>query len=84
MKLSIIIGVIHMNFGLILKGINSIYFGHYLDFFFEFIPQLIFMSVTFGYMCAAIILKWMTDWGDGSNAPAIISLFINMGQTEPN
>lgn len=38
MKLSIIIGVIHMTIGILLKGLNAIYFGGYLDFFFEFIP----------------------------------------------
>lgn len=71
-----------MNFGILMKGVNSIYFKNYLDFIFDFIPQLIFMSVTFGYMCVAIILKWLHNWGDGSNAPSIISLFINMGVAE--
>lgn len=41
------------------------------------------MQCTFGYMCLAIIMKWLIDWGDGSNAPSIISLFINMGEAEP-
>lgn len=84
MKLSVIVGVIHMCFGILMKGVNSLYFKNYLDFFFDFIPQLIFMLYTFGYMCFAIILKWLINWGDGSNAPSIISLFINMGITEPN
>ncbi len=38
MKLSVIIGVIHMTFGICLKGINSIYFRNYVDFIFEFLP----------------------------------------------
>ena len=42
------------------------------------------MSVTFGYMCIAIVLKWLHNWGDGSNAPSIISIFINMGYVYPN
>ena len=79
MKLSVIIGVIHMCFGICLKAVNSFHFGLYLDFFFEFLPQILFMSVTFGYMCAAIIIKWLQNWGDGSSAPSIISIFINMG-----
>lgn len=66
-----------------MKGVNSIYFGEYLEFVFDFIPQLIFMCVTFGYMCIAIILKWLQNWGDGSMAPSIISLFINMGVADP-
>lgn len=30
-------------------------------------------------MCFAIIIKWLKDWGDGSHAPSIISIFINIG-----
>lgn len=59
MKLSIIIGVVHMTVGIVLKGMNSIYFSNYFDFFFEFLPQLVFLSVTFGYMSIAIIMKWL-------------------------
>jgi V-type H+-transporting ATPase subunit a len=79
MKLSVIIGVTHMCLGICMKAVNSIHFGSYVDFFFEFLPQLTFMLVTFGYMCVAIIIKWLQDWGDGSTAPSIISIFINMG-----
>lgn len=83
MKLSIIIGVIHMVIGIFLKGVNNIHFSNYTDFFFEFVPQLVFMLCTFGYMCFAIIIKWLQNWGDGSNAPSIIALFINIGYTPP-
>ena len=41
------------------------------------------MICTFGYMSIAIIFKWLKNWGDGANAPAILSIFINMGFTEP-
>lgn len=50
MKLSIIIGVIHMTLGILLKGMNEIYFGNICDFIFEFLPQLVFFTSTFGYM----------------------------------
>ena len=79
MKLSIIVGVIHMCLGISMKGLNAINFRKPLDFIFEFIPQLVFMLVTFGYMCAAIVIKWLQNWGDGSGAPSIISIFINIG-----
>lgn len=59
MKLSVIVGVIHMNFGIVMKAVNSLHFGLYLDFFFEFIPQIVFMCCTFGYMCLAIVIKWL-------------------------
>jgi len=84
MKLSIIVGVIHMMVGIFLKAMNSVYFRNWVDLFFEFVPQFIFMAVTFGYMCVAIIIKWVQDWGDGSNAPSIISIFINLGATTPD
>lgn len=83
MKLSIIVGVIHMVVGILMKGLNSLNFGNWVDFIFEFLPQLIFMLSTFGYMCAAIILKWLQDWGDGSQAPSIIAIFINAGYSPP-
>lgn len=42
------------------------------------------MCCTFGYMCLAIVIKWLQDWGDGSKAPSIISIFINMGVADEN
>lgn len=79
MKLSIIIGVTHMTLGIILKGFNCLHFGAFCDFIFEFLPQLLFMTCTFGYMCFCIIIKWMTNW-DNRQPPAIIQLFIEFVQ----
>ena len=89
MKMSVIIGVLQMILGLFLKGFNGIYFGDYLDFLFEFIPQLIFMCLLFGYMILMIYIKWGTDWSDDlSKAPSLITqllmLFLNMGSTGPD
>ena len=89
MKMSVIIGVLQMILGLFLKGMNGIYFGDYVDFLFEFIPQLIFMCLLFGYMILMIYIKWGTDWSDDlSKAPSLISqllmLFLNMGSTGPD
>ena len=89
MKMSVIIGVLQMILGLFLKGFNGIYFGDYVDFLFEFIPQLIFMCLLFGYMCLMIYIKWGTDWSDDlSKAPSLISqllmLFLNFGSTGPD
>lgn len=38
MKFAIIYGVSQMIFGILLKGVNTLYFKDYLSFFFEFIP----------------------------------------------
>ena len=89
MKLAVIIGVIHMWFGIIMKGLNSIYFRSKVDFFFEFIPQIIFMSVTFLWMDIMIIIKWLTDYSYiKMKAPSIITLMIyfplKLGDPCPN
>ena len=75
MKLSVIIGVLHMTSGIILKGCNAIYFKRYTEFIFSFIPQIIFMLGLFGYMDGLIIVKWLHNFsGKGSTAPDIKSL----------
>ncbi len=78
MKFAVIIGVLQMTLGIILKGLNSVYFGSSLDFIFEFVPQIVFLLALFGYMDLLIILKWLTDYTHReSEAPAIITQTIN-------
>ena len=79
MKFAVIAGVIHMTLGIFMKGANCIHFGEYTNFFFEFIPQFLFFFSIFGYMCFAIIIKWLTNWeAQGvSKPPEIIALMIN-------
>ena len=79
MKLAVIIGVIHMTFGILLKALNTIHEQKPLDFFFDFIPQIIFMIFTFGYMIILIFLKWAIDWSpDYFLAPSIITIMIDI------
>ena len=79
MKISVIIAVVHMTLGVCIKGGNAIFFKKYMDFFFEFIPQLIFMLVFFGYMDFLIVFKWLQFWPeDGTYAPSIITTMINL------
>lgn len=80
MKISVVLGVIHMLFGIILKGINNIYFKQTVDFVFEFIPQIIFMSILFGYMIIMIFMKWGTDWSiyGTDTAPSIVTILMNV------
>ena len=80
MKWSVIIGVFQMVIGIILRGLNDIYFKDTLGFYFEFIPQIIFMLLLFGYMVALIFIKWVTDYSlDTSKAPSIIAILMNLG-----
>lgn len=59
-----------------MKGWNSIYFGNKIDFFCEFIPQLLFMLCAFGWMDFLIIIKWFSIYPDQMD-PSIIDTMIN-------
>jgi V-type H+-transporting ATPase subunit a len=79
MKLSIIVGVIHMLLGIGIKGVNNYNNRKYNALFFEFIPQFLFMFIVFGYMIYMIFYKWGTDYDDDtSKAPSILTIMINM------
>lgn len=62
MKLSVIFGIFQMFMGTCLKGLNAIYFGEKLDFFYEFIPMVVFACSLFVYMVFLIFYKWSVDW----------------------
>ena len=88
MKTSVIIGISQMLFGIVLKGLNAVYFKSAIDFIFEFIPRILFMSLLFGYLVIMIFIKWGTDWSsDLSKAPSLISqllmIFLNVGSVGP-
>jgi V-type H+-transporting ATPase subunit a len=51
-----------MLLGTIMKGFNAIYFGRWVEFFFEVIAQIVLLCVLFGFMDYLIISKWLTDW----------------------
>lgn len=79
MKFAVIVGVSHMLIGVVLKGLNAIHYGQPIDFWFEFVPQFIFLLAFFGYMNLMIIIKWVTDWSwVHQNAPSIITLLIGI------
>jgi len=79
MKIALILGVLQMTLGIVLKGCNEAYKGHWIEFVFEFIPQLVLFMCLFGFMDLMIFLKWTTDYSDDtSRAPAIINAMLNM------
>ncbi|KAG2486272.1 hypothetical protein HYH03_015096 [Edaphochlamys debaryana] len=65
MKMSILIGVTHMDFGILNTLFNNLYFRDRLSIICEFIPQMIFLNFLFGYLSILIVIKWcsgkMTD-----------------------
>jgi V-type H+-transporting ATPase subunit a len=62
MKMSVILGIFQMIFGIILKGVNAYYFKSYLDLICEFIPMMLFALAFFGYMVILIFVKWSINW----------------------
>ena len=79
MKLSVIIGVFQMLIGIVLRGLNNIFFKDYLGFYFEFIPYMIFFLLLFVYMIVLIYIKWLTNYSfDTSKAPSIITILMNL------
>ena len=68
-----------MSLGIVLKGLNTLHFNSKVDFFFEFVPQLIMLLALFGFMDYMIIIKWLTNFeGVEYSAPSIISNMIDM------
>lgn len=87
MKMSIILGVIHMNLGIIMSVFNHRYFQDSLSIWFEFLPQLLFLNSLFGYLCFLIIYKWTIDFREDDRGKAdlysvMIDMFLSPGAVE--
>ncbi|KAK3830305.1 MAG: V-type ATPase, V0 complex, 116kDa subunit family [Linnemannia gamsii] len=62
MKMSIILGVIHMSFGICMVYQNARFYRKPIDIIGGFIPQMLFMQSLFGYLTAMILYKWTVNW----------------------
>ncbi|KAM1151735.1 hypothetical protein FF1_034445 [Malus domestica] len=60
MKMSIIIGVVQMNLGIMISYFNARFFQSNLNVWFQFVPQMIFLNSLFGYLSVLIVMKWWT------------------------
>ncbi|CEL54550.1 V-type H+-transporting ATPase subunit I [Rhizoctonia solani AG-1 IB] len=79
MKMSIILGVIHMSFAICLQLPNHLHFKKKLNIWTEFIPQILFLQSIFGYLVVCIILKWVTDWTTSPvPPPGLLNMLIFM------
>jgi len=75
MKLSVILGVLHMLAGLFMQFLNTLHEGSIVDFVSECVPKTVFMLCVFGFMDCMILHKWVTQLAD---PPSIINSMIAM------
>ncbi|XP_034126501.1 V-type proton ATPase 116 kDa subunit a isoform X2 [Drosophila guanche] len=84
MKISIIFGVIHMVFGVVMSWHNHTYFRNRISMIYEFIPQLVFLLLLFFYMVLLMFIKWIKFAATNPKpyseacAPSILITFIDM------
>ena len=89
MKMAVTLGVTQMIFGICLSLSNHLYFKDHLSVYFEFIPRMVFMLSTFGYMVFMILLKWTIDWSQPSAGgppnliQTMIAMFLSPGTVDP-
>ena len=70
-----------MSLGIIMKGFNALHNKKPVDFYFEFLPQIIMLMALFGFMDLMIVIKWTTDYtlmAPGQKPPSIITQMITM------
>ncbi|XP_041987017.1 V-type proton ATPase 116 kDa subunit a-like isoform X1 [Aricia agestis] len=85
MKMSIIVGVIQMIFGLLLSLVNNIYFKEYYLIPLQFLPRMIFLVFLFLWLSVLMVMKWFmygpkqADYKRSPHcAPLILIFFIDM------
>ncbi|KAF9581888.1 H(+)-transporting V0 sector ATPase subunit a [Lunasporangiospora selenospora] len=96
MKMSIILGVIHMSFGICMVYYNAKFFRKRIDIIGGFIPQMLFMQCLFGYLVLMVVYKWTVDWYETDaaghavrNSPpsllnTMIYMFLSPGSVKEN
>ena len=79
MKMSVLLGVTHMTFGVALGVFNHMHFGQWHRLLLETVPELVFLLALFGYLVFLIIYKWLRfTAADAASAPSVLIHFINM------
>ena len=78
MKLSVVMGIIQMIFGMILCFVKHYRRKHYSELFLAWLPQLLYLLSFFGYMVIIIIKKWFTQFPESSDGVNLIQVLISM------
>ncbi|NXN77265.1 VPP3 ATPase, partial [Bombycilla garrulus] len=79
MKMSVVLGIVHMGFGVVLGVFNHVHFRQWHRLVLEFLPEMIFLLALFGYLVFLIFYKWIKfSAADSLVAPSILIHFIDM------
>ncbi|XP_010002768.1 PREDICTED: V-type proton ATPase 116 kDa subunit a isoform 3, partial [Chaetura pelagica] len=79
MKMSVVLGIVHMGFGVTLGVFNHVHFQQWHRLVLELLPEMIFLLALFGYLVFLIFYKWIKfSVADSMVAPSILIHFIDM------
>ncbi|TIA83545.1 hypothetical protein E3P77_00565 [Wallemia ichthyophaga] len=89
MKMSIVMGVIHMSFAICLNIPNYLREKKPEYIVAEWLPQMLFLNSIFGYLVVCIVVKWCTDWSSSEYGPPgllnmLIYMFLSPGSLDPS
>eukprot|EP01006_Ploeotia_vitrea_P042675 TRINITY_DN66651_c1_g2_i1.p1 TRINITY_DN66651_c1_g2~~TRINITY_DN66651_c1_g2_i1.p1 ORF type:complete len:851 (+),score=144.57 TRINITY_DN66651_c1_g2_i1:143-2695(+) len=90
MKMAVILGVGQMFVGECLQLLNHIRCNDKKSIWFRWLPEVVFLMFTFGYMDVMIVIKWLTNWGvemaNGHGPPLLLGsmtdFFLAMGAVQ--
>ncbi|NXP33680.1 VPP3 ATPase, partial [Leiothrix lutea] len=78
-KMSVVLAIVHMGFGVMLGVFNHVHFQQQHRLVLEFLPEMIFLLALFGYLVFLIFYKWIKfTAADSRVAPSILIHFIDM------
>jgi V-type H+-transporting ATPase subunit a len=78
MKIAVVMGVAQMMFGMVLQLIKQIHRRDWIELFFAWVPQMMYLGSFFVYMVAIIFLKWSQDQSGISDGVNLIQTLINL------
>ncbi|XP_061856582.1 V-type proton ATPase 116 kDa subunit a 3 [Colius striatus] len=79
MKMSVVLGIVHMGFGILLGAFNHVHFKQRHRLVLELLPEMVFLLALFGYLVFLIFYKWLKfNTTNSQAAPSILIHFIDM------